>query len=214
MKLLIRIAVVAVAMSAAALFASAPANAGIGISIGVPGIGIHIGGPVNHVGVPGYYYGPGYYPPGPCDAYDYYYTGDCGYALYDGRIFVNGVWVDGPHYYRWYDGAPLFWYRGGWYGWPDWTGVNFGWNHFEGWGWHGGHWDRGWGAAHGGWHGLVHVHDVRTHDHDHGHDRRDHVTSTHGTDHGHDHHDHDHVTSAHGTEHGHGDDRGGDRHHH
>ncbi|MGD0143226.1 MAG: hypothetical protein ABSC92_08715 [Rhizomicrobium sp.] len=187
MNSLIRIAVAAVAISAAALFASAPADAGIGISIGVPGIGIHIGTPVHHVVVPDYYYGPGYYPPGPCDAYDYYYTGDCGYAFYDGRIFVNGEWVYGPHYYRWYNGEPLFWYRGGWYPWPGWVGVHFGWNHFEGWGWNGGHWDRGWGARHGGWHGLVRGHDVHGHDvhgHDHGHDHGRVLTTTHGSDHG------------------------------
>ncbi len=203
MKSIIRIAVIAVALSAAGLFAAAPADAGIGITIGVPGVGIHIGAPGPRIGVPAYYYGPGYYPPGPCDGYDYYYDGDCGYAYYNGRIFVNGVWVDGPHYYRWYNGAPLFWYRGGWYPWPDWTGVHFGWNHFEGWGWHGGRFDRGWGAAHGGWHGAVHMHDTHGHDHDqdHGHD--------HGTDHGHDHS----TNSSHGSGHGHGDDHGGDHHH-
>jgi len=46
-----------------------------------------------NVGVPSFYYGAGYYPPGPCDAYSYYYEGDCGYPVYSGRVFVNGVWV-------------------------------------------------------------------------------------------------------------------------
>ena len=186
MNTLVRMAAVAVAASAATLSASDAADAAgqISIGIGVPGVGIHIGPPVHRVVAPAYYYGPGYYPPGPCDAYGYYYSGDCGYAVYDGRIFVNGAWVYGPHYYRWYNGAPLFWYRGGWYLWPDWVGVSFGWNRFEGWGWHGGRWDRGWGNAHGGWHGPVHVRDAHSglgHD-DHrdvhtglGHD---HVTTT------------------------------------
>ncbi|MGH6872858.1 MAG: peptidase, partial [Rhizomicrobium sp.] len=31
------------------------------------------------IGVPGGYYGPGYYPPGPCYGYNYYYQGNCGY---------------------------------------------------------------------------------------------------------------------------------------
>jgi hypothetical protein len=116
-------------------------------------VGIHIGGPGFHigVGVPAHYYGRGYYPPGPCDGYNYYYEGDCGYDVYNGQIYIDGMYVGGPHYYRWYGDRPYFWYRGGWHNWDGWHGAHFGWHHNEGWGWHGGHWDRGWGAAH--WHG-------------------------------------------------------------
>src|SRR6476659_9948765 len=78
-----------------------------------------------NVGVPSFYYGAGYYPPGPCDAYSYYYEGDCGYPVFSGRVFVNGVWVTGPHYYRWYNGRPLFWHRGGWHYWNGWHGARW-----------------------------------------------------------------------------------------
>ena len=101
---------------------------------------------------PAFYYGPGFYPPGPCDAYGSYYDGDCGYAVYNGPIVLGGINVGGPHYYRWYNGAPLFWYRGGWHNWNGWNRANFGWDRGEGFGWRGGHWDRGWGNAH--WHGA------------------------------------------------------------
>ena len=86
--------------------ASAPANAQVHIGVGIGGPDVHVG-----VGVGGpapYYYGPGYYPPGPCDAYNYYYDGDCGYSVYNGPIVLGGINVGGPHYYRWYNGVPLF----------------------------------------------------------------------------------------------------------
>ena len=99
MKSLSRAAAATTALAGAILCVAAPSNAQIGISIGVPGV--HVG-----VGVPAWYYGPGYYPPGPCDAYNYYYGGDCGYPVYTGQVFINGVWVGGPHYYRWWGGQP------------------------------------------------------------------------------------------------------------
>ena len=144
MKSLLKMTATAAVVAGAALLASAPANAQVGIHIGGPGF--HIG-----VGVPAHYYGRGYYPPGPCDGYNYYYEGDCGYDVYNGQIYIDGMYVGGPHYYRWYGDRPYFWYRGGWHNWDGWHGAHFGWHHNEGWGWHGGHWDRGWGAAH--WHG-------------------------------------------------------------
>ena len=137
MNKLLKISMAAAAIGGAALLGSAPANAGV--SVGV------------NVGVPGYYYGPGYYPPGPCDAYNSYYDGDCGYSVYNGPIYLDGAYVNGPHYYRWYNGAPTFWYRGGWHNWNGWRGANFGWNHGAGWGWRGGAWNRAWGRD--GWHG-------------------------------------------------------------
>ena len=130
---------------------TAPANAQVHIGVGIGGpdvhIGVGVGGPA-----PAYYYGPGYYPPGPCDGYNYYYGGDCGYSVYDGAIVLGGVRIVGPHYYRWFNGAPYFWYRGGWQTWNGWGRANFAWDHGEGFGWRGGHWDRGWGNAH--WHGA------------------------------------------------------------
>lgn len=139
MKTLLKTLVAGAAMTGAALVASAPADAGvhIGIGVGIP--------------APAYYYGPGYYPPGPCDAYNSYYNGDCGYSVYNGPIYLDGAYVTGPHYYRWYNGAPWFWHRGGWHYWNGWHGARFGWDHREGWGWRGGHWNRGWGG-HGHWH--------------------------------------------------------------
>ena len=144
-----------------ALVASAPADAGVSV-------GIHIGVPA-----PAYYYGPGFYPPGPCDAYNYYYTGDCGYAMYDGPIYLDGAYVTGPHYYRWYNGAPMFWYRGGWHSWNGWRGVNYGWNRYEGYGWHGGRWDRGWGRTHWANDRARYSHEIRRDNREIREDRRD-----------------------------------------
>jgi hypothetical protein len=156
-------------MAGTAILASTPANAQVhvGIGIGVPGV--HVGVGVGPGRPPGYFYGPGFYPPGPCDAYTAYYAGDCGYAVYNGPIFLGGTRISGPHYYRWYNGQPYFWYRGGWQVWAGWTRVNFNWDHGEGWGWRGGHWDRTWGAAHG--HAFGPPADHR--DRDHRDDRRD-----------------------------------------
>jgi len=151
MKSLLKMIVASAVMAGGAALVSAPANAQVHVGIGLPGVHIGVGAPGVRVGVgaPAYYYGPGYYPPGPCDAYTSYYEGDCGYAVYNGPIVLDGVSVGGPHYYRWINGQPLFWYRGDWHPWRGWTRVNFGWDHGEGWGWHGGQWDRGWGASHG-----------------------------------------------------------------
>jgi hypothetical protein len=150
MKSLFKATAAAIAMAGAALWA--PANAQVGVSVGVPGF--HVG-----VGIPAYYYGPGYYPPGPCDSYDRYYDGDCGYPVYTGDIDFDGAVVSGPHYYRWYGDHPYFWYRGGWHEWNGWNRVNYNWERGEGWGWHNGTWDRDWGREHwhaddhGRWHG-------------------------------------------------------------
>ncbi|HEY2033065.1 MAG TPA: hypothetical protein VGH02_05215 [Rhizomicrobium sp.] len=139
MKAYFKSTIAAAAIAVAALGISAPAEAGVHIGLSV--------------GVPGYYYGPGYYPPGPCDAYNSYYNGDCGYSVYDGPIYLDGAYVTGPHYYRWYGGEPMFWYRGGWHHWNGWRNVhNYRWNYNEGWGWHGGRWDRDYGRAH--WHAM------------------------------------------------------------
>jgi hypothetical protein len=190
MKSWTKMAVAAASLMGAGLVASGPANAqvhiGVGAGINLPGVHVGVG-----VDTPAYYYGPGYYPPGPCDGYDRYYAGDCGYAVYNGPIVLGGVSVGGPHYYRWYDGMPYFWYRGGWHNWNGWSRASFDWDHGEGFGWQRGHWDRGWGNAH--WRGeradfredrgrgREDFHEDRgrgredfDHDHDRGHDRGEH----------------------------------------
>jgi len=130
MKSLIKMSMVKTLLATASLMTaglmmSAPANAQVHVGIGIPGvhIGVGVGAPA-----PAYYYGPGYYPPGPCDAYTDYYSGDCGYAVYTGPIMLDGIAVGGSHYYRWYNGQPYFWYRGGWHFWNGWSHVNFGWD--------------------------------------------------------------------------------------
>jgi hypothetical protein len=153
-------AIAAAAMAGVALIGAAPANAQVDMGIHVPGAHVGVG-----VVTPAFSYGPVYYPPGPCESYNYYYQGDCGYAVYNGPIELEGVAIDGPHYYRWFSGQPVFWYRGGWHSWDGWTQANFGWDHGEGWGWHDGHWDRGWGNDH--WHGGVGDRDARDYDDDH-----------------------------------------------
>jgi hypothetical protein len=166
---MIKRALVTGAALAAGLMASAPADAQVHVGVGLPGVHIGVG-----VGAPAYYYGPGYYPPGPCDAYNDYYGGDCGYATYNGPVVLDGIAVGGPHYYRWFNGQPYFWYRGGWHFWNGWQRVNFAWDRGEGYGWHGGRFDRGWGDAH--WHGerrdFQRGHDDHRGDRDdhHGHD--------------------------------------------
>jgi hypothetical protein len=146
MRSVLKATVVALAALGATQAMSTPANAQVSVGVGLPGVRAGVS-----VGTPSYYYGSGYYPPGPCDAYDTYYDGDCGYSVYTGPVDFDGVTVGGPHYYRWYGDQPYFWYRGGWHTWNGWTGANFGWDHREGFGWRDGHWDREWGRAH--WHG-------------------------------------------------------------
>ena len=165
---MIKRALVTGAALAAGLMASAPADAQVHVGVGIPGV--HIGVGVGVPPPPAYYYGPGYYPPGPCDAYNDYYGGDCGYATYNGPVVLDGIAVGGPHYYRWFNGQPYFWYRGNWHFWNGWQRVNFAWDRGEGFGWHDGRWDRGWGAAH--WHGQPRDFH-RDHD-DHRRDRDDH----------------------------------------
>jgi hypothetical protein len=187
MKSWITMAALSATLLGGAVAVSAPASAQVHIGIGVPGVHVGVG-----VGAPAFY-GPGYYPPGPCDAYTSYYDGDCGYSVYNGPIVLGGVNVGGPHYYRWYNDQPYFWYRGGWQVWNGWRRSNFAWNRGEGFGWRNGHWDRGWGDAH--WHG-------RRPDFRSGHDRdRDfHGRDDHRNDHRFDRHD-DHGRGGHDDHH-------------
>lgn len=122
----LKAAAVAAVIGGAAGFAL-PSDAGVGVGVHVGGVGVSVG-----VGVPApaYYYGPGYYPPGPCLAYDHYYNGDCGYPIYTGDVVFGGATVSGPHYYRWNSDHPEFWYRGGWHNdWNGWRDRDYRWEH-------------------------------------------------------------------------------------
>jgi hypothetical protein len=154
MKSVLKMTTAAIAV-AAFVATAAQAQVGVGVHVGGVGVGVHVGAP------PAYYYGPGYYPPGPCDAYSAYQDGDCGYSVYTGPVDFDGVTVDGPHYYRWEGDQPYFWYRGGWHTWDGWHNTSFNWERHEGYGWHNGHWDRDYGRTHD-WH-------ADNHDHDHDH---------------------------------------------
>src|ERR1700749_614462 len=85
----------------AATVGTTPANAGVSVGIGV--------------GVPGPYYGygPGWcrWHPYRCAGYDPYYYDD---AYYNGPVFIDGVWFNGPLRWRWWGGARQFWWHGGW----------------------------------------------------------------------------------------------------
>ena len=141
MKSVLKMTAAAIAVAAIAAPA-AHAQVGVGVHVGGVGVGVGVGA------TPAYYYNEGYYPPGPCDAYDHYYDGDCGYPVYSGDIDFDGTVVSGPHYYRWNGDHPSFWYRGGWHDWDNWHNTSYNWEHHAGWGWHDGRWDRDWGRTH------------------------------------------------------------------
>ena len=117
MNRLLKTAAVAAMVGGAAGFAMPASAAGVSVGIGVA------------TPAPAYYYGPGYYPPGPCSAYNYYYNGDCGYPVYSGDVVFGGTVVSGPHYYRWENNRPVFWYRGGWHNWEGWRERQWRWEH-------------------------------------------------------------------------------------
>ena len=123
-------ATAAAALVGASLTFMAPAMAQgvhVGVGVGGVGVGVGVGGPA-----PGYYYNDGFYPPGPCASYNYYYDGDCGYPVYSGDVDFDGTVVTGPHYYRWNADHPEFWYRGGWHQWNHWHDTRWNWEH-RGW---------------------------------------------------------------------------------
>lgn len=124
-KLALGAALLAGTALTATIATTAPAAARVSIGIGI--------------GAPIY---PGYYPPGPCYDYDYYYNGDCGYPVYYDPVYIGGYWYSGPHYYRYYNGRPWVWNRGHWY-----ASYRGGWSGHSG---HGGSWGHG-GSHHGGW---------------------------------------------------------------
>jgi hypothetical protein len=107
--------------------AVATAGVSVGIGIGVPGI-----------------YGTYRIRTGPCSrprfAYNHPYR--CGYPRFSEPVFIDGVWVNEPLYYRMYGGQRWFWHGGRWVvGHGSWDGRVFrgDWRRT----WH----DRGWDRA-------------------------------------------------------------------
>jgi len=155
MKVFKKAALAAVLLAGAAAFTAAPAEARVTVGIGI--------------GVPGAYYGPGYYPPAYCDPYSRWYDPyRCqdydDYDYYNGPVFIDGIWLNGGFRSRFYDGHRQFYYRGGWHGGSGWRGDfhhgggNWGGNGGGNWGGHGGgnwggHGGGNWGGHGGGNHG-------------------------------------------------------------
>ncbi|HTW33552.1 MAG TPA: hypothetical protein VMD53_02960 [Rhizomicrobium sp.] len=86
---------------------------------------------------PGYYggYGPGPYGPAAYDDPCVNNPAYCNYAYYEGPLWWDGTWYNGPHRWREWDGGREFWVHGGWH-----DGVRVG----EGGRWHGpGRWYQG-----------------------------------------------------------------------
>ena len=104
MKLFTKAALGALMLAGATALTAAPADAHVSIGIGF--------------GFPGYYGPPPYYAycdprsrwfdPYRCDDYD-------GYDYYDGPVFVDGFWFDGPFRSRSWHGHREFFVHGGWH---------------------------------------------------------------------------------------------------
>src|SRR5436309_12435356 len=103
----------------AAILASAQPAAAVSV-----GIGIGVPGPA--------YYGEYTIRTGPCSRprFAYNHPFRCGYPRWSRPVFIDGVWVNEPTYYRTYGGRRYFWWHGGWR---------------EG----RGEWDAGWWRMHG-----------------------------------------------------------------
>ena len=119
MKLLAKAALGALVLAGATAMTAVPADAHVSIGIGF--------------GYPGYYYGPSAYPynaycdprsrwydPYRCDEYDGY-----GYDYYDGPVFIDGFWFDGPFRSRFFHGHREFFAHGGWHGGTGWHEGEF-----------------------------------------------------------------------------------------
>ncbi|MBV8976984.1 MAG: hypothetical protein JOZ13_06355 [Alphaproteobacteria bacterium] len=95
-------------LAALAPQASAGVNVGIGIGVGGPG-----------------YYGTYAVRTGPCynPRWAYNHPWRCGYPRYSEPVFIDGVWVREPLYWRTYGNERYFWWHGGWrVGHGDWDG--------------------------------------------------------------------------------------------
>ena len=100
-KLALGLAVLGSTALAGSFAAPAPASAGVsvGIGIGVPGI-----------------YGTYRIRTGPCShpRYAFNHPYRCGYPRFSEPVFIDGIWINEPLYYRVYGGKRYFWYRGRW----------------------------------------------------------------------------------------------------
>jgi hypothetical protein len=136
MKMFSKAALGALLLAGATALTAAPAAAHVSIGIGFGGYGGYYG--------PGYY-GPPYYAycdpdsrwfdPYRCDEYD-------GYDYYNGPVFIDGFWFNGPFRSRFHGGHREFFVHNGWHG-----GTGFHVDAFS----HGGSFHHD-GGFHGGWH--------------------------------------------------------------
>ena len=85
------------------LIAAAPASAGVSV-----GIGIGVPGPA--------FYGTYRIRTGDCrnPRFAFNHPGRCGYPRFSEPVFIDGVWVNEPLYYRVYGGQRFFWRDGRW----------------------------------------------------------------------------------------------------
>lgn len=107
-----------------------PASAGVSI-----GVGIGVPGPA--------FYGTYRIRTGRCQSprFAFNHPGFCGYPRFSEPVFIDGMWVNQPLYYRTYGGVRYFWYQGGWRaGHGSWDGRRFNgdWHRT----WHERGWDR------------------------------------------------------------------------
>jgi hypothetical protein len=97
------------------LVATAPVSAGVSV-----GIGIGVPGPA--------FYGTYRIRTGPCGnpRFAFNHPVRCGYPRYSEPVFIDGVWVNEPLYYRVYGGQRYFWRGGRWVvGHGSWDGRVF-----------------------------------------------------------------------------------------
>jgi len=97
------------------LIATVPASAGVSV-----GIGIGVPGPA--------FYGTYRIRTGPCShpRFAFNHPFRCGYPRYWEPVFIDGVWVNEPLYYRVYGGQRYFWRGGRWVvGHGSWDGRVF-----------------------------------------------------------------------------------------
>jgi hypothetical protein len=122
MKLFAKAALGALMLAGATALSAAPASAHVSV-----GIGLGFGG---GYGPPSYAYCDRYsrwYDPYRCDRYD-------GYDYYDGPVFIDGFWFNGPIRSRFYGGHREFFWHDRWHG-----GSGFRHDGFRRWGGEGRH---------------------------------------------------------------------------
>ena len=121
MKLFAKAALGALMLAGATALTAAPAEARVSV-----GIGLGFGG--GYYGPPAYAYCDRYsrwYDPYRCDRYDDYYD------YYDGPVFIDGIWWNGPFRSRYYGGQRQFYWHNHWRG-----GSGFHHDGFRRWGGH------------------------------------------------------------------------------